>query len=127
MSGIINYNTTDPSVKRKCWEIMVKPGITKLKNDAVSFWCFLTILISHASMMDWTDILTFTVNRATVNLLKQFVTVPLDTIVTACTKQITQATSAPPETIHAPTASQIALFKAKEMFTYILNTCDEEL
>ena len=96
MSGIIECSTTDSSVRRKCWEIMVKPGLTKLKNNAVSFWCFLTLLISHASMIDWTDMLTFTVNATATNLLKQFVLVPLDMIVSTCDARVTQAALPPP-------------------------------
>ena len=127
MSGIIDYSATDPSIRRKCWEIMVKPGITKLKNNAVSFWCFLTLLISHASMMDWSDVLTFAVNSISVNLLRQFVVVPLDVIMTACNNRITQAAVVPPatRTTTGPTAAQIARFKVKGMFTWMLNACDE--
>ena len=129
MSGIIDCSTTDPSVRRKCWEIMVKPGLTKLKNNAVSFWCFLALLISHASMMDWNDVLTFTVNGAAINLLKQFVLVPLDMIIATCNTRKTQAALPPPatRTTPGPTAAAIARFKVQGMFAWILNTCDEEL
>jgi len=137
MDGIIDYNTTDPSVRRKCWEIMVKPQVSKLKNSAVSFWCFLTVLISHAGTMGWTDICQFTVNSVAVNLLKTFALVPLETIVdrmnqmrvtaavpAAATRAATggDATASP-----GPTDSLIGIFKSKAMFTYILNSCDEEL
>ena len=132
MSGIIDYSADDPSVRRKCWELMIKPGMTKLKNNAVSFWCFLTLLISHASVMDWNDVLTFTVNSVAVNLLKQFVVVPLDLIMNTCATRMTQATAPPLATISTttttgPTAAQIARFKVKGMFTWILNACDGEL
>ena len=60
---------------------MVKAPSTKLKNTAISFWCFLAILLSHAEMMGWMDILEFTVDSATVNLLKTFALVPLEMVI----------------------------------------------
>ena len=47
MNGIVDHNANDPSTRRKSWEIVVKPPSMKLKNVAMSFWCFLTVLISH--------------------------------------------------------------------------------
>ena len=81
MDGIIDYNTTDPSVYRKCIEIMVKPQVTKLKNLAVSFRCFLMVMISHTRTMEWINFCYFTVNTVTVNLFKTFALVPLEMIV----------------------------------------------
>ena len=62
MESIIDHSTSDSSTPRgKCWEPM-KPAVAKLKNIPTSFWCFLTMLIPHASMMDWTDICALAVN-----------------------------------------------------------------
>ena len=137
MDGIIDYNTTDPSVRRKCWELMVKPQATKLKNTVVSFWCFLTVLVSHAATMGWMDLCQFTVNSNAVNLLKTFALVPLEMIVSrmnamrisaAVSPATTRAATSSDATVPAgPTNAQIGIFKTKGMLTYILNSCDEEL
>jgi len=137
MDDIIDYNTTDSSTRRKCWEIMVKPSLTKLKNTTISFWCFITVLLSHSSMMGWTDICTFVVNSISVNILEKFAMVPIEMI----TSRVASRNTAAALNTHAtraatggdatapvgPTASQIAKFKSKAMYTYILNSCDEDL
>ena len=116
---------------------MVKPQVTKLKNSAVSFWCFLTVLISHARTMGWIDVCEFTVNTVTVNLLKTFALIHLEMIV-ARMNDMKVAATVPSATTRAstggtsgatpvPTASRIDVFKTKGIFTYILNSCDEEL
>ena len=85
--------------------------------------------ISHASTMDWNDVLTFIVNIVAVNLLKQFVVVPLETILTTYANRTTQAAVPPPatRTTPGPTTAAISRFKVKAMFTWILNSYDEEL
>ena len=148
MNGVIDCNASDPSIRRKCWEIMVKPSAMKLKNTAISFWCFLAVLISHADMMGWSDILKFTVDSVAVNLLATFVKVPLEMIINRMTTRNRTAAIMPPATRAAtaastaatsttdgdasvgtvgPTPSQIASFKARGMHNYVLNACDEDL
>ena len=137
MDGIIEHNTTDPSVRRKCWELMVKPQAAKLKNTAISFWCFLTVLISHATTMGWMDLCEFVVNSSTINLFKTFALVPLEMIVNRMSAMRISAANPPAATrtttggdanaSPGPTAAQIGTFKSKGIFNYILNSCDEEL
>ena len=137
MDGIIEYNTTDPSVRRKCWELMVKPQASKLKNTAISFWCFLAVLISHATTMGWMDLSQFVVNSTTVNLFKTFALVPLEMIVNRMSAMRNSAaipcgttrtaTSGDATASPGPTGAQIRIFKSKGIFNYILNSCDEEL
>ena len=75
-----------------------KTRTTKLKNSAVSFWCFLSVLIAHANMMEWSDTLTFIINGRAVNLIKQFIVVPLDAITARANERIAQAAMPPPAT-----------------------------
>ena len=137
MDGIIKYKITDSSVRRKCLELMVKPQVSKLKKTVVSFWCFLTVLISHTTTIGWIDLCEFVVNSSTVNLFKTFALVPLETIINcvnamrisaAIPRAITRtATGGNATTSPSPTDSQIRICKSKGIFNYILNSCDEEL
>ena len=116
---------------------MVKPPVMKLKNAAVSFWFFLTVLVSHATTMGWMNICNFKINGTTVNLLRTFAMVPLEMIVNRMNAMRVTAAALPATTrattggtacaTPTPTAAQIGIFKTKGMSNYILNSCDEEL
>ena len=83
------------------------------------------------------DLYQFTVNSNTINLLKTFTLVSLEIIVNQMHAMWISATVSPTATWAAtggdttvpagPTNAQIIIFKTKGIFTYILNSYDEEL
>ena len=95
-----------------------KPSLTKLKNVGVSFWCFLTILASHAGKMGWKDIFTFTIATRAVHTLHEFASVLLELIKTR--ENTRNAVADPARTRTSATApttdNQIKYFEVKATY-----------
>ena len=127
MESSTDCNTSDSSNPRKCLEIMMKPTVTKLKNIPTPFCSFLTMLISHESMMDWTDTCALVINRFSTSILEKNTMVPLEkksarvtatnstsTMVPDLTRKVAGGTSVSA----APTRHQIENSKAKSLHAF---------
>ena len=92
---------------------MTKPATTQLKNDLLSFWSFLAVIVTNALNMDWTEFVQFNIGGIlTRNILEHFARMCLDTSVQATTTRRNGNYIALSRQMH----------NSRAMFSYFLNT-----